>query len=126
MHGVLPWETADQWAPIVPLRSGQAERRTHDYVRHGTTTLFAALNANTTEVITQFHHRYRSAQFREFLDVIDARVPKSLDVHIIMDNYGTAKPRSFGTGLPSGRASTSTTLRRTARGSTSSSAGLPS
>jgi transposase len=65
------------------------ERRTHDYKRHGTTTLFAALNAKTSEVITQFHQRHRSAQFREFLDLIDARVPKRLDVHIIMDNYST-------------------------------------
>jgi hypothetical protein len=48
--------------------------------------LFAALNAQTSEVITQFHQRHRSAQFREFLDLIDARVPRRLDVHIIMDN----------------------------------------
>jgi transposase len=68
------------------------ERRTHDYQRHGTTTtLFAALNAQTREVITQFHQRHRSAQFREFLDLIDTQVPRRLDVHIIMDNYGTHK-----------------------------------
>jgi transposase len=67
------------------------ERRTHDYTRHGTTTLFAALNAQTSEVITQFHQRHRSAQFREFLDLIDAQVPRRLDVHIIMDNYSTHK-----------------------------------
>jgi transposase len=65
--------------------------RTHDYTRHGTTTLFAALNAKTSEVITQFHQRHRSAQFREFLDLIEAHVPRRLDVHLIMDNYSTHK-----------------------------------
>jgi transposase len=69
----------------------QLERRTHEYKRHGTTTVLAALNAKTSEVITQFHQRHRSAQFREFVDLIDARVPKRLDVHIIMDNYSTPK-----------------------------------
>jgi transposase len=53
--------------------------------------LFAALNAKTSEVITQFHQRHRSAQFREFLDLIEAHVPPRLDVHIIMDNYSTHK-----------------------------------
>src|ERR1700736_3885202 len=73
------------------LQPGQIERRTHDYKRHGTTTLFAALNAKTSGVITQFHQRHRSAQFREFLDLIEAQVPRQLDVHIIMDNYSTHK-----------------------------------
>src|SRR5438270_12798696 len=81
----------DRTQPLLPLQPGQIERRTHDYKRHGTTTLFAALNAKTSEVITQFHQRHRSAQFREFLDLIDAQVPRRLDVHIIMDNYGTHK-----------------------------------
>ena len=53
--------------------------------------MFAALNAKTSEVITQFHQRHRSAQFREFLDLIEAQVPRQLDVHIIMDNYSTHK-----------------------------------
>lgn len=80
----------DRMQPLLPMQPGQVERRTHDYKRHGTTTLFAALNAKTS-VITQFHQRHRSAQFRECLDLIDARVPKRLDVHIIMDNYSTHK-----------------------------------
>jgi len=84
-------QALDRTQPILPMRPGQVERRTHDYKRHGTTTLFAALNATTSEVITQFHQRHRSAQFREFLNLIDARVPASLDVHIIMDNYSTHK-----------------------------------
>lgn len=53
--------------------------------------MVAALNAKTSEVITQFHQRHRSTQFREFLDVVDARVPAALDMHIIMDHYSTHK-----------------------------------
>jgi transposase len=84
-------QALDRTQPLLPLQPGQIERRTHDYKRHGTTTLFAALNARTSEVITQFHQRHRSAQFREFLDLIEAQVPRRLDVHIIMDNYSTHK-----------------------------------
>jgi len=84
-------QALDRTQPLLPLQPGQVERRTHDYKRHGTTTLFAALNARTSEVITQFHQRHRSAQFREFLDLIETQVPRRLDVHIIMDNYGTHK-----------------------------------
>jgi transposase len=84
-------QALDRTQPLLPLQPGQIERRTHDYKRHGTTTLFAALNAKTSEVITQFHQRHRSTQFREFLDLIDAQVPRRLDVHIIMDNYSTHK-----------------------------------
>ena len=84
-------QALDRTQPLLPMQPGQVERRTHDYTRHGTTTLFAALNAKTSEVITQFHQRHRSAQFREFLDLIEAQVPRRLDVHIIMDNYGTHK-----------------------------------
>ena len=87
----LQIQALDRTQPLLPMQPGQVERRTHDYKRHGTTTSFAALNATTNEVITQFHQRHRSAHFREFLDLIDARVPASLDVHIIMDNYSTHK-----------------------------------
>ena len=84
-------QALDRTQPLLPMRPGQVERRTHDYERHGTTTLFAALNAKTSEVITQFHQRHRSVQFREFLDLIETQVPRDLDVHIIMDNYSTHK-----------------------------------
>lgn len=84
-------QALERTQPLLPLQPGQVERRIHDYRRHGTTTLVAALNAKTSEVITQFHQRHRSAQFREFLDLIDARVPPELDVLIIMDNCGTHK-----------------------------------
>jgi len=84
-------QALDRTQPLLPMQPGQVERRTHDYIRHGTTTLFAALNAKTSEVITQFHQRHRSAQFRQFLDLIEAQVLRPLEVHIIMDNYSTHK-----------------------------------
>jgi len=60
-------------------------------MRLGRTTLFAALNVKTSELIRQFHQRHRSIEFRQFLDAVDAAVPQPLDVHLIMDNYGTHK-----------------------------------
>ena len=77
--------------PMLPMRPGQIERRTHDYQRHGTTSLFAALDVATGTVIGEFHQRHRSVEFRKFLDTIDAAVPSDLDVHLILDNYGTHK-----------------------------------
>jgi transposase len=84
-------QALDRTQPLLPMRPGQIERRTHDYKRHGTTTLFAALNVRTAKVVTEFHRRHRSVEFRHFLDAVDAAVPKKLDVHLIMDNYGTHK-----------------------------------
>jgi hypothetical protein len=66
-------QALDRTQPVVPMRPGQVERRTHDYRRHGTTTLFAALNVKTSELITQFHQRHRSREFRQFLDTVDDR-----------------------------------------------------
>jgi transposase len=77
--------------PLLPLRPGQAERRTHDYERHGTTTLFAALDTLTGKVIGECHARHRAIEFRKFLDTIDASVPANLDVHLVVDNYATHK-----------------------------------
>ncbi len=94
-------QALDRTQPLLPMQPGQVERRTHDYMRHRTTSLFAALNAKTSEVITQVHRRHRSVQFREFLDLLEARVPRHLDVHIIMDNYGTHKTALIRTGSPS-------------------------
>jgi len=84
-------QALDRTQPLLPLRPGQAERRTHDYARHGTTTLFAALNMVTSRVIGECYRRHRSVEFRNFLDVIDKNVPPDLDVHLILDNYGTHK-----------------------------------
>jgi transposase len=77
--------------PLLPMRPGQAERRTHDYERHGTTTLFAALDTKTGKVIGECHARHRAIEFRKFLDRIDASVPSDLDVHLVVDNYATHK-----------------------------------
>jgi transposase len=84
-------QALDRTQPLLPLRPGQVERRTHDYQRHGTTSLFAALELKTSQVIGQLHRRHRSTEFRQFLDLIEANVPAGLEAHIIMDNYGTHK-----------------------------------
>ena len=84
-------QALDRSQPLLPMRPGQIERRTHDYRRHGTTSLFAALNVKTGQVAGQFHQRQRAREFRKFLDTIDANVPADLHVHLIMDNYGTHK-----------------------------------
>ena len=84
-------QALDRTQPLLPLRPGQVERGTHDYKRHGTTSLFAALELKTNRVIGQLHRRHRSQEFRQFLDTIEANVPADLDVHIVLDNYGTHK-----------------------------------
>ena len=84
-------QALDRSQPILPMRPGQAERRAHDYKRNGTTSLFAALDAKTGKVIGQLHRRHRALEFRKFLDKIDAAVPPKLEVHLILDNYGTHK-----------------------------------
>jgi len=84
-------QALDRSQPLLPMRPGQVERRSHDYTRHGTTSLFAALNMKTGKVIGEFHRRHRAKEFRQFLDTIAAAVPTSLDVHLILDNYGTHK-----------------------------------
>lgn len=84
-------QALDRTAPLLPMRPGQIERRTHDYARHGTTTLFAALDAKSGALIGQTQRRHRSVEFRNFLDTIEENVPRKLDVHLILDNYGTHK-----------------------------------
>jgi len=84
-------QALDRTAPLLPMRPGQIERRTHDYQRHGTTSLFAALDTASGQVIGSFHKRHRSVEFIKFLDQIDAAVPADLDVHLVLDNYATHK-----------------------------------
>jgi transposase len=84
-------QALDRSQPVLPMRPGQVERRTHDYTRHGTTSLFAAFDTKSGRVIGQLHRRHRSIEFRKFLDTIDAAVPDHLDVHLVLDNYGTHK-----------------------------------
>lgn len=84
-------QALERTQPLLPLRPGLPACRTHDYVRHGTTTLFAALDAKTGQVIGKCYRRHRSTEFRKFLRVIDDSVPAKLDVHLILDNYSTHK-----------------------------------
>ena len=84
-------QALDRSQPLLPMRPGQVERRSHDYVRHGTTSLFAALNVKTGEVIGECFRRHRAREFRKFLDILDKQIPDNFDVHIVMDNYATHK-----------------------------------
>jgi transposase len=84
-------QALDRTQPILPLRPGLPERQTHDYERHGTTTLFAALNVLEGTVIGQCQPKHRHQEFLRFLEKIDASVESGLDVHLVLDNYGTHK-----------------------------------
>ena len=84
-------QALDRTQPILPLRPGVIERRTHDYVRYGTTSVFAALELKTGAVLTECHARHRAREFRKFLDRIDEAVPAGLDIHLIADNASTHK-----------------------------------
>jgi transposase len=86
-------QALDRSQPLLPMRPGQVERRTHDYKRHGTTSLFAALDIATGAVIGRCYPKHRSTEFRKFLDQIEANVPADLDVHLVMDNYATHKTK---------------------------------
>jgi transposase len=85
--------------PAFPMMPGMPEKRTHDYVRHGTTSLFAAFNTADGSVISALHRRHRTIEFKKFLAKIDAEVPKDLDVHLVCDNYGTHKSPAIKTWL---------------------------
>ena len=84
-------QALDRTAPMLPLQPGLPERRTHDYLRHGITTLFAALNVATGEVYGSIHRRHRATEFKKFLTQLNAQIPAELDVHLICDNYATHK-----------------------------------
>jgi transposase len=84
-------QALDRTQPILPLRPGQAERRTHDYKRHGTTSLFAALDVKAGTVIAKCMPRHRAGEFRRFLDMVEKNVPGGLDVHVVMDNASSHK-----------------------------------
>lgn len=84
-------QALDRTQRVLPLQPGRIELQTHDYRRHGTTSLFAALDVATGNVIGKCFQRHRSSEFRRFLEVIDAAVPAALDVHVVLDNYATHK-----------------------------------
>ncbi len=88
-------QALDRSQPLLPMRPGQVERRSHDYKRHGTTSLFAALDVATGKIIGQCFPRHRAREFRKFLDRVEANVPNDLDVHIVMDNYATHKTKAI-------------------------------
>jgi len=84
-------QALDRSAPVLPMMPGMPERRTHDYLRSGTTTLFAALDVASAQVIGSLHRRRRAIEFKKFLTKIDAEVPAGLDVHLVCDNLSTHK-----------------------------------
>jgi transposase len=84
-------QALDRSQPLLPMMPTQPERRTPTYIRHGTTSLFAALDVATGSVIGKTYRRHRAAEFVRFLDEIEAHVPEGFDVHLVMDNYATHK-----------------------------------
>ncbi len=84
-------QALDRTRPVLPLRPGVPERQTHDYIRHGTTSLFAALEVATGKVIGRCQRRHRALEFLKFLEELDRQLPAEQEVHLVMDNYGTHK-----------------------------------
>ena len=116
-------QALDREQPVLPMMPGIPERRTHSYVRYGTTSLFAALDIASGFVIGKCYKRHRAAEFLDFLKQIDAQVPDGLDVHIIMDNYATHKTATIKPGWRVGRITTCTSRQHRRHGSIRSSAG---
>jgi transposase len=92
-------QALDRSQPVLPMMPGTPERRTHDYLRHGITSLFAAFNIADGTVISQLHRRHRAVEFRKFLVTIDKAVPADLDVHVVCDNYATHNTAEIKTWL---------------------------
>jgi transposase len=84
-------QALDRTAPVLPMLPGTPARASHDYVRSGTSSLYAALDVDTGTVISSLHSRHRAIEFKKFLAKIDAEVPHSLDVHVVLDNASTHK-----------------------------------
>jgi transposase len=116
-------QALDREQPVLPMMPGVPERRTHSYVRHGTTTLFAALDVASGFVIGKCYKRHRAVEFLKFLKEIDAQIPEGLAVHIVMDNYATHKRPRSKRGSLAGRTIMFTSRRLLRPGSTRSSAG---
>jgi transposase len=89
-------QALDRTQPLLPMRPGQVERRSHDYTRHGTLSLFAALDAATGKVVGRCFARHRAREFRAFLNTVEANVPDDLDVHIVIDNVSSHKTQAIG------------------------------
>jgi DDE superfamily endonuclease len=119
-------QAPDRTQPVLPLRPGLPERRTHDYVRHGTTNLYAALDVASGQVIADLTDRHRAQEFRTFLNLINRSVPANLDVQIVVDNSSTHRTPEIKRWLLRHPRSCCTSHRPTALGRISSSAGSPS
>jgi transposase len=92
-------QALDRSQPVLPMMPGMPERRTHDYLRHGITSLFAAFNIADGTVISELHRRHRAIEFRKFLTAIDKAVPAGLGVHLVCDNYATHNTAEIRTWL---------------------------
>ncbi|MFB7501735.1 IS630 family transposase [Streptomyces sp. NPDC056161] len=92
-------QALDRSQPVLPMMPGMPERRTHDYYRHGITSLFAAFNIADDSVISELHRRHRAIEFKKFLVTIDKAVPAGLDVHLVCDNYATHNTAEIKTWL---------------------------
>src|ERR1700676_2726761 len=86
-------QALDRTQPLLPMRPGQAERRTHDYERHGVTTLFAALDVKAGTIVGKCMPRHRAREFRKFVDEVERNVPANLDIHVVMDNASSHKTK---------------------------------
>jgi len=109
-------QALDRSAPLLPLMPGVPARQTHDYLRHGTTNLYAALDVASGQVIAEMRPRHRAEEFRRFLNLIDASVPAHLGVHVVLDNSSTTRHPRSSAGSSATRASLSTSHRPTAPG----------
>ncbi|WP_307544331.1 IS630 family transposase [Streptomyces sp. V3I8] len=92
-------QALDRSQPVLPMMPGIPQRTTHDYVRAGTTTLFAALDVTTGAVIGSLHRRHRAEEFKKFLTKLDREIPPGLDVHLVLDNYAPHKTQAIKTWL---------------------------
>jgi hypothetical protein len=109
-------QALDRTAPSLPILPTTPARRTHDYVRNGPSSLFAALDVASGQVISQVHRRHRHQEFLKFLRTIDGTVPAELDVHLVCDNYATHHTRRSRPGSCAILASSCTSPRPTAPG----------
>jgi len=105
-------QALDRSQPVLPMMPGMPERRSHDYYRHGITSLFAAYGITDGSVICSLHRRHRHQEFLRFLQKIDKNVPAGLDVHLVCDNYGTHRPRRSRPGCSATRGSACTSPGR--------------
>ena len=109
-------QALDRSAPMLPLMPGVPARHTHDYVRNGTTNLYAALALASGHVIAETPPQHRAEEFRRFLNTIDATVPAHLDIHVVLDNSSTHKTPQIQRWLVRHPASRSISRRPTAHG----------